>query len=157
MSCQRLPRRRDATPDNPRQGTSPGSRGGDERQRSARPCDLMTSSRRTAVEDVEVQRSAPTSPYATGKTPERPANSAVRKVQDMTETITSDRGDRIGFDRRGNGPAVVFVAGAGPHRGNDPVTSRTAGLAADAGVTSMVADQAGTRRQCGGRPDRSRP
>lgn len=61
----------------------------------------------------------------------------------MTTTITSDRGDEIAFDQRGSGHPLLFMPGAGPHRGNDPVTNRTAELAAAAGITTLVHDRLG--------------
>jgi pimeloyl-ACP methyl ester carboxylesterase len=62
----------------------------------------------------------------------------------MTQHVTSVTGDRIGFDRYGEGgPAVVFVAGAGPFRATDPVTTRTAQLCAEHGLTAVVFDRLG--------------
>ncbi len=61
----------------------------------------------------------------------------------MTELITSSRGDRIAYDLRGSGPALVFVAGAGPFRAIDPVTTETAERAAAAGLTTLVFDRLG--------------
>lgn len=59
-------------------------------------------------------------------------------------TITTARGDRIGFDRHGDGGAatsVIFVAGAGPFRAIDPVTTATAELMPT--VSSIVYDRLG--------------
>ncbi|MFI2101943.1 alpha/beta fold hydrolase [Isoptericola sp. NPDC019693] len=64
-------------------------------------------------------------------------------AQATTATVTTARGDRVTYDLRGTGPAVVFVAGAGPYRAVDPVTTRTAELLADAGVTTVVFDRLG--------------
>lgn len=61
----------------------------------------------------------------------------------MTDVATTRHGDRVAYDRYGNGPALVFVAGAGPFRATDPVTTRTARLAADAGLTTLVLDRLG--------------
>jgi pimeloyl-ACP methyl ester carboxylesterase len=61
----------------------------------------------------------------------------------MTHHTTSMAGDHIGFDRYGEGPAVVFVAGAGPFRAIDPVTTRTAELVAEQGFTAVVYDRLG--------------
>ena len=62
----------------------------------------------------------------------------------MTEFATTALGDTVAFDRHGeDGPAVVFVAGAGPHRAGDPITPATAALLADRGVTSVVHDRLG--------------
>ncbi|WP_418277369.1 alpha/beta fold hydrolase [Isoptericola jiangsuensis] len=61
----------------------------------------------------------------------------------MTQHATSVAGDHVGFDRYGQGPAVVFVAGAGPDRATDPVTTRTAELVAEQGFTTVVYDRLG--------------
>lgn len=60
-----------------------------------------------------------------------------------TATVSTASGDRVTYDLRGSGPAVVFVAGAGPFRAVDPVTTRTAGLLAQEGVTTVVFDRLG--------------
>jgi pimeloyl-ACP methyl ester carboxylesterase len=59
----------------------------------------------------------------------------------MTEFVITTLGDRIAYDRNGAGPGLVFVAGAGPHRAVDPVTTATA--EAVAGATSIVYDRIG--------------
>jgi pimeloyl-ACP methyl ester carboxylesterase len=61
----------------------------------------------------------------------------------MTEQVTTSRGDTVGYDRRGEGPAVVFVAGAGPFRAMDPQTTETAELLAERGFTTLVHDRVG--------------
>lgn len=61
----------------------------------------------------------------------------------MSEFVTTPTGDRIAYDRHGSGPAIIFVAGAGPWRGIDPVTTETAELLADQGVTAIVHDRVG--------------
>ena len=61
----------------------------------------------------------------------------------MTEFVTTARGDRVAYDVEGTGPAVVFVAGAGPFRAWDPVTTETAQLAAAKGTTTIVYDRLG--------------
>ncbi|WP_045821623.1 alpha/beta fold hydrolase [Williamsia herbipolensis] len=66
----------------------------------------------------------------------------------MTEFATTTLGDTVAFDRHGPsersaGLAVVFVAGAGPHRAGDPITTATAALLADRGVASIVHDRLG--------------
>ncbi|WP_413452608.1 alpha/beta hydrolase [Georgenia phoenicis] len=58
----------------------------------------------------------------------------------MSELVTA-RGDRVVYDRHGTGPGLVFVAGAGPHRATDPVTTATA--RAMPGVTTVVYDRLG--------------
>ncbi|MBB5790144.1 alpha/beta fold hydrolase [Jiangella mangrovi] len=61
----------------------------------------------------------------------------------MTEFLTTDLGDRIAFDRYGDGPGLIFVAGAGPFRAIDPITTETAELAAKQGVATVVYDRIG--------------
>ncbi|MFG6504591.1 alpha/beta hydrolase [Microbacterium sp. P05] len=67
----------------------------------------------------------------------------------MTEHITTSAGDRVAFDHHlaadptDDVVPVVFVAGAGPHRGSDQVTTETARLLADLGVPSVVHDRVG--------------
>jgi pimeloyl-ACP methyl ester carboxylesterase len=61
----------------------------------------------------------------------------------MSTTLTTDAGDLVAFDKRGDGPAIVFVAGAGPFRAIDPWTTQTAELAAAAGLTTIVYDRLG--------------
>jgi pimeloyl-ACP methyl ester carboxylesterase len=57
--------------------------------------------------------------------------------------LTTSAGDRVGYDLLGEGPAVVFVAGAGPWRAIDPVTTETARLLAERGVRTVVHDRVG--------------
>lgn len=61
----------------------------------------------------------------------------------MTSTLTTPRGDRVAYDRYGEGPALIFIAGAGPFRAGDPVTTETAVRAAERGVTTIVFDRLG--------------
>lgn len=61
----------------------------------------------------------------------------------MTDFTTTARGDRVAYDRYGSGPGLVFIAGAGPFRAVDPITTETAERAADLGVTSVVFDRLG--------------
>ncbi|RFU20706.1 alpha/beta fold hydrolase [Geodermatophilus marinus] len=61
----------------------------------------------------------------------------------MTEHVTTSAGDTVGYDRRGEGPAVVFVAGAGPFRAIDPRTTETAEILADRGFSTVVHDRVG--------------
>lgn len=61
----------------------------------------------------------------------------------MTEYVSTSAGDRIGFDRYGTGPGIVFVAGAGPFRAMDATTTRTAQLASEQGVQTLVHDRLG--------------
>ena len=61
----------------------------------------------------------------------------------MSELTTTARGDRVAYDRYGTGPGLVFIAGAGPFRAIDPITTETAQRAADLGVTAVVFDRLG--------------
>ena len=61
----------------------------------------------------------------------------------MSEFVTTRHGDRVAFDRYGQGPALVFVAGAGPFREIDPTTTQTAQRAAELGLTTVVYDRLG--------------
>ena len=61
----------------------------------------------------------------------------------MTEFTTTTTGDRVAYDRRGTGPALIFVAGAGPFRAIDPWTTETAERAAQQGITTLVFDRLG--------------
>lgn len=61
----------------------------------------------------------------------------------MTDFVTSRRGDRVAYDRYGEGPAVVLVAGAGSLRGNEEIVAATGRLAAEQGVAVLVPDRLG--------------
>lgn len=61
----------------------------------------------------------------------------------MTEHVRTAAGDLVGYDRRGDGPGVVFVAGAGPFRAMDPQTTEAAELLARRGLTTVVHDRVG--------------
>lgn len=61
----------------------------------------------------------------------------------MSTMLATGSGDHVAFDKRGDGPAVVFVAGAGPFRAIDPCTTETAERAAAAGTTTIVYDRLG--------------
>jgi len=67
----------------------------------------------------------------------------------MSEHVTTIRGDRVAFDHHGpeGAPAVVFIAGAGPHRATDHVTTATAELLAASGIQSTVHDRLGRGRR----------
>ena len=60
----------------------------------------------------------------------------------MTEATTAG-GDRVAYDRRGAGPGLVFVAGAGPYRAIDPWTTETAERCAALGLSTVVFDRLG--------------
>ena len=61
----------------------------------------------------------------------------------MSEFVTTSRGDRVAFDHRGSGPALIFIAGAGPYRAIDPWTTATAESAARQGISTVVYDRLG--------------
>jgi pimeloyl-ACP methyl ester carboxylesterase len=61
----------------------------------------------------------------------------------MSEFVTTSVGDRVAYDRYGSGPAVLFVAGAGPYRAIDPGTTTTAEAAAGLGISAIVYDRLG--------------
>ena len=61
----------------------------------------------------------------------------------MTAYLFTSRGDSVSYDLRGDGPAVVFVVGAGPFRAIDPQTDETAQLLAQRGFTTVVHDRVG--------------
>lgn len=63
----------------------------------------------------------------------------------ITQRRTTTHGDTVAFDLRGpaDAPAVVFIAGAGPFRAVDPVTTETAELLAELGVRTTVHDRLG--------------
>jgi pimeloyl-ACP methyl ester carboxylesterase len=61
----------------------------------------------------------------------------------MSSFARTSLNDRVAFDRRGTGPAIVFVAGAGPWRQIDPTTTRTAELLSARGFTTVVYDRLG--------------
>lgn len=61
----------------------------------------------------------------------------------MSDFVTTARGDRVAYDLRGSGPALIFVAGAGPYRAMDPTTTETAERAADLGLMTLVYDRLG--------------
>lgn len=60
-----------------------------------------------------------------------------------SEFLTTPNGDHIAYDRRGSGPALIFIAGAGIYREIDPWTTQTAEAAADQGITTFVFDRLG--------------
>jgi pimeloyl-ACP methyl ester carboxylesterase len=60
-----------------------------------------------------------------------------------TRWVTTEAGDRVAYDVRGDGPTVILVAGAGPYRGTDPTTPRTADLLAQRGIRTILYDRVG--------------
>ncbi|MGR0220795.1 alpha/beta fold hydrolase [Agromyces sp. ZXT2-6] len=67
----------------------------------------------------------------------------------MSRTITTARGDVIAYDHhlaahpRGADVATVFIAGAGPFRAVDPLTTETGERLARAGIDALVFDRTG--------------
>ncbi|WP_380175889.1 alpha/beta fold hydrolase [Kineococcus sp. DHX-1] len=60
-----------------------------------------------------------------------------------TLEVQTAHGDTVVLDRYGSGPAVVFIAGAGPHREIDEETTRTEQALAERGFTTTVHDRVG--------------
>src|SRR5690606_25565625 len=68
-----------------------------------------------------------------------------RTAEPRFSTLTTSAGDTVAFDHYGQRgePAVLFIAGAGPTRAGDPVTSQTAKLVAERGFQASVHDRIG--------------
>ena len=62
-----------------------------------------------------------------------------------TTSLTTSSGDRVVLDHYGRigTPGVLFIAGAGPTRAGDPITSQTAKLVAERGYQASVHDRVG--------------
>jgi pimeloyl-ACP methyl ester carboxylesterase len=67
------------------------------------------------------------------------------EAQDMS-TVTSSDGTVIDYDRYGDGPAVVFIAGASQYRAIDERTTQAARLLAARGFTAVDYDRRGRGR-----------
>lgn len=64
----------------------------------------------------------------------------------VSHQLETRRGDPVGYDLRGepgSGPALVFVAGAGPYRATDSITGPTAERVSQSGVATVVWDRLG--------------
>lgn len=61
----------------------------------------------------------------------------------MSRFATTTLHDQVAYDLRGSGPSVIFVAGAGPWRDIDPITTATAENLAAQGFTTIVYDRLG--------------
>lgn len=59
----------------------------------------------------------------------------------MSDVATTAYGDDVVYDRHGSGPGLVFIAGAGPDRATDPVSTATARAMPE--VTTVVYDRLG--------------
>jgi pimeloyl-ACP methyl ester carboxylesterase len=58
-------------------------------------------------------------------------------------TVTSPDGTVIDYDRYGNGPTVIFIGGAGEHRGLTERTTQAAKLLGAEGFTTVDFDRRG--------------
>jgi hypothetical protein len=74
----------------------------------------------------------------------QPARIEKMEAQDMS-TVTSSDGTVIDYDRYGDGPAVVFIAGASQYRAIDQRTTQAARLLAARGFTAVDYDRRGAR------------
>lgn len=61
----------------------------------------------------------------------------------MTLHLTTAHGDTVAYDRYGSGHPLIFVAGFGSFRDNDPITTATAQLVAQQGITAITYDRPG--------------
>lgn len=61
----------------------------------------------------------------------------------ITSHVETTEGDRVVYDRMGEGPGVLFVQPAGQTRATDPITPATLRALADAGRTAVVHDRVG--------------
>jgi pimeloyl-ACP methyl ester carboxylesterase len=69
----------------------------------------------------------------------------------MTDYLTTDDGVRIAYDRRGTGPAVILIGGAGQFRAVDPHTTELTDRLGGLGWTAVHYDRPG-RGDSGGEP-----
>jgi pimeloyl-ACP methyl ester carboxylesterase len=69
----------------------------------------------------------------------------------MTDYVKTDDGIRIAYDRRGTGPAVILIGGAGQFRAVDPVTAELTDRLGERGWTVVHYDRPG-RGDSGGEP-----
>jgi pimeloyl-ACP methyl ester carboxylesterase len=69
----------------------------------------------------------------------------------MTEFLVTEDGTSIAYDRRGAGPVVILIGGAGQFRAVDPATRELAGLLGERGFTAVDYDRPG-RGDSGGTP-----
>jgi pimeloyl-ACP methyl ester carboxylesterase len=61
----------------------------------------------------------------------------------MTEILLTEDGTSIAYDRRGTGPVVILIGGAGQFRAVDPATGELTGLLGDRGFTAINYDRPG--------------
>jgi len=75
------------------------------------------------------------------------SSSCLRGQPGMTtltaHTLETALGDTVTYDRYGSGPAIAFIAGAGPYRAIDEETTATAQALAEHGFTTLVHDRVG--------------
>jgi pimeloyl-ACP methyl ester carboxylesterase len=69
----------------------------------------------------------------------------------MTDYVRTPDGTSIAYDRRGHGPTVILIGGAGQFRAVDPVTGHLADLLGERGWTVVNYDRPG-RGDSGGEP-----
>ncbi|NNC12274.1 alpha/beta hydrolase [Planctomonas sp. JC2975] len=60
-----------------------------------------------------------------------------------TRWVTTEAGDRVAYEVRGEGRPVIFIAGAGPYRASDPTPAITADLMAERGISTILYDRVG--------------
>jgi pimeloyl-ACP methyl ester carboxylesterase len=61
----------------------------------------------------------------------------------MTEFLVTEDGTSIAYDRRGAGPVVILIGGAGQFRAVDPMTGELTGLLGERGFTAVDYDRPG--------------
>jgi pimeloyl-ACP methyl ester carboxylesterase len=69
----------------------------------------------------------------------------------MTDFLTTEDGTRIAYDRRGDGPVLILIGGAGQFRAVDPATRELTDLLGERGWTVVNYDRPG-RGDSGGEP-----
>jgi pimeloyl-ACP methyl ester carboxylesterase len=69
----------------------------------------------------------------------------------MTEFLLTEDGTSIAYDRRGAGPVIILIGGAGQFRAVDPQTRELTDLLAERGFTAVNYDRPG-RGDSGGSP-----
>lgn len=70
----------------------------------------------------------------------------------MEKLLTTSRGDTLTFEIQGIGQPLIFINGAGSFRDIEPATTKTAELAANRGLTTVVYDRIGCGASIGRAP-----